>query len=121
MSKAFLSSCDFYPDNSNQTRERNLVFFSRKNERSCYQKNQDYVIDKISPSTCDKSGNLDQQELNLPFLMSYFDDFENREKKENKNRFRESLISRIEEFEGFRENKISRTEASSVFTFREKV
>ena len=38
-----------------------------------------------------------------------------------KNRFRESLISRIEEFEGFRENKISRTEASSVFTFREKV
>ena len=56
--------------------------------------------------------------------MSYFDeaDSENREKKkEKKNRFRESLISRIEEFEGFRENKISRTEASSVFTFREKV
>ena len=55
--------------------------------------------------------------------MSYFDeaDSENREKKERKNRFRESLISRIEEFEGFRENKISRTEASSVFTFREKV
>ena len=49
MSKAFLSSssfhsnitetsCDFYPDNSNQARERNLVFFSQKNERSCYQK-----------------------------------------------------------------------------------
>ena len=71
MSKAFLSSssshstmitetsCDFYPDNSNQARERNLVFFSRKNERSCYQKKQDYVIDKTSPSTCDKSGNRD--------------------------------------------------------------
>ena len=44
-----------------------------------------------------------------------------RKKNEKKNRFRESLISRIEEFEGFRENKISRTEASSVFTFREKV
>ena len=57
--------------------------------------------------------------------MSYFDeaDSENREEKKifKKNRFRESLISRIEEFEGFRENKISRTEASSVFTFREKV
>ena len=55
--------------------------------------------------------------------MSYFDeaDSENRGKKKKKNRFRESLISRIEEFEGFRENKISRTEASSVFTFREKV
>ena len=70
MSKAFLSSssfhsnitetsCDFYPDNSNQARERNLVFFSRKNERSCYQKKQDYVIAKTSPSTCDKSGNCD--------------------------------------------------------------
>ena len=59
MSKAFLSSsssqstmitetsCDFYPDNSNQDRERNLFFFSRKNERSCYQKKQDYVIDKL--------------------------------------------------------------------------
>ena len=47
---------------------------------------------------------------------------ENREKKKmKKNRFRESLISRIEEFEGFSENKISRMEASSVFTFREKV
>ena len=60
--------------------------------------------------------------INLPFLMSYFDeaDSENHGKKrEKKNRFRESLISRIEEFEGFRENKISRTEASSVFTFRE--
>ena len=56
--------------------------------------------------------------------MSYFDeaDSENLEKKKlKKNGFRESLISRIEEFEGFRENKISRTEASSVFTFREKV
>ena len=42
-------------------------------------------------------------------------------KNEKKNRFRESLISRIEEFEGFRENKILRTEASSIFTFREKV
>ena len=37
-----------------------------------------------------------------------------------KNRFRESLISRIEEFEGFHENKISRTEASSVFTFHKE-
>ena len=69
MSKAFLSSssshstitetfCDFYPDNSNQ----DLVFFSRKNERSCYQKKpQDYVIDKTSPATCDNyvSGNRD--------------------------------------------------------------
>ena len=55
--------------------------------------------------------------------MSYFDeaDSENREKIMKKNGFRESLISRIEEFEGFRENKISRTEASSVFIFREKV
>ena len=55
--------------------------------------------------------------------MSYFDeaDSENREKKKKKNRFHESLISRNEEFEGFRENKISRTEASSAFTFREKV
>ena len=63
MSKAFLSSsssystitetsCDFYPDNSNQARECNLVFFSRK-------KTQDYIIDKTSPSTCDKSGNRD--------------------------------------------------------------
>ena len=60
--------------------------------------------------------------FNLRFLMSYFDeaDYENREKEMKKNRFRESLISRIEEFEGYRENKISRTEASSVFTFREK-
>ena len=70
MSKAFLSSsschstitetsCDFYPDNSNQLRECNLVF-SRKNERSCYQKKtQDYVIDKTSLLTCDKSGNRD--------------------------------------------------------------
>ena len=50
--------------------------------------------------------------------MSYFDeaDSENREEKKEK-----KSISRIEEFEGFRENKISRTEASSVFTFREKV
>ena len=57
--------------------------------------------------------------INLPFLMSYFDeaDSENREEKKN----RESLISRIEEFEGFCENKISRTEAAKVFTFREKV
>ena len=66
MSKAFLSSssshstitetsCDFYPDNSNQARERNLIFFIRKNERICYQKKpQDYVIDKTSSSsTCD--------------------------------------------------------------------
>ena len=56
--------------------------------------------------------------------MSHFDeaDSENRERKKKlkKNRFRESLISRIEEFEGFRENKISWTEASSVFKFREK-
>ena len=56
--------------------------------------------------------------------MSYFDeaDSENREEKKwKKNLFRESLISRIEEFEGFRKNKISRTETSSIFTFREKV
>ena len=73
MSKVFLSSsyshstitetsCDFYPDHSNQARERNLVVFSWKNERSCYQKNkQDYGIDKTSPSTCDNyvSGNRD--------------------------------------------------------------
>ena len=51
---------------------------------------------------------INRKELNLPFLMSYFDeaDSENREeKKKKKNRFRDSLISRIEEFEGFRENK----------------
>ena len=74
MSKVFLSSssshspitetcCDFYPENSNQARERNLVFFlSLRNERSCYQKNQqDYVINKTSLSTCDNyvSGNRD--------------------------------------------------------------
>ena len=63
-------------------------------------------------------------ELNLPFLMSYFDEADS-ENRENfflkKNQFRESLISRIEEFEGFCENKISRTEASSVFTYRKKV
>ena len=52
--------------------------------------------------------------------MSYFDEADS-ENHGEKNRFRESLISRIEEFEGFRENKISRTEASSIFTFREKV
>ena len=34
-----------------------------------------------------------------------------RKKKEIKKGFRESLISRIEEFERFRENKISQTEA----------
>ena len=55
MSKAFLSSsssnstitetsCDFYPDNSNQARERNLVFFlgrmkeavTKKTTRLCH-------------------------------------------------------------------------------------
>ena len=80
MSKAFLSSssshstitetsCDFYPDNSNQARERNLVFFSRKNKRSCYQKNNKIESSiKLHPR---------------PFLMSYFDeaDSENREEK----------------------------------------
>ena len=39
---------------------------------------------------------------------------------EQKNRFRETIISRIEEIEGFHENKILRTETSSVFKFREK-
>ena len=52
--------------------------------------------------------------------MSYFDEADS-ENREEKNRFCESLISRIEEFGGFCENKILRTEASSVFTFREKV
>ena len=50
--------------------------------------------------------------------MSYFDEADSENREEKKNRFRESLISRIEEFGGFCENKISRTEASSVFTFR---
>ena len=52
--------------------------------------------------------------------MSYFDevDSENRERK--KNRFRESLISRIEDFEGFRANKILRTEASSLYHISRK-
>ena len=66
MSKAFLSSssshstitetsCDFYPDSSNQARERNLVFFSlgRIKEAVTKKKPQDYVINKTSPSTCD--------------------------------------------------------------------
>ena len=53
--------------------------------------------------------------------MSYFDEADSENREENnwkKNRFRESLISRIEEFEGFCENKISRTEASSVLLSR---
>ena len=71
MSKAFLSSssstiaeisCDFYPDNSNsnQARERNLVFSLGRMKEAVTKKNQqDYVIDKTSPSTCDNyvSGN----------------------------------------------------------------
>ena len=73
MSKAFLSSssshstitetsCDFYPDNSNQAWERNLVFFlSEEWKKLLPKKKQDYVIDKTSPSTCDNyvSGNRD--------------------------------------------------------------
>ena len=69
MSKAFLSSssshstitetsCDFYPDNSNQ----DLVFFLGRMKEAVTKKNQqDYVIDKTSPSTCDNyvSGNRD--------------------------------------------------------------
>ena len=50
--------------------------------------------------------------------MSDFDeaDSENREKKKEK-----KIDFANWRFEGFRENKISRTEASSIFTFREKV
>ena len=75
MSKAFLSSssshstitetcCDFYPENSNHARERNLVcfFLGGMKEAVVNQKNQqDYVIDKTSLSTCDNyvSGNHD--------------------------------------------------------------
>ena len=67
MSKAFLSSssshstitsCDFYPDNSNQ----DLVFFLGRMKEDVTKKNQqDYVIDETSPSTCDNyvSGNRD--------------------------------------------------------------
>ena len=74
MSKVFLSSssshstitetcCHFYPENSNQARERNLVvFFLGGMKEAVTKKNQqDYVIDKTSPSTCDNyvSGNRD--------------------------------------------------------------
>ena len=43
-----------------------------------------------------------------------------REKKEEKKSIRESLISQIEEFEGFRENKISRTESIKRFHISRK-
>ena len=72
MSKAFISSssshstiteicCDFYPDNSNQARERNLVgiFSLGRMKEAVTKKKQDYVIDKTSPSTCDNSRNRD--------------------------------------------------------------
>ena len=58
MSKAFLSSssshstitetsCDFYPDNSNQAWEHNLVFFSLRRMKEAVTKktNKDYVIE----------------------------------------------------------------------------
>ena len=69
MSKALISSsfshstitetsCDFYPDNSNQARERNLVFFfSEECKKLLPKKNQDYLIDKTSPNYV--SGNHD--------------------------------------------------------------
>ena len=72
MSKAFLSLssshstitktfCGFYPDNSNQARERNLIFFLGRMKEAVTKKKQDYVIDKTSSSTCDNyvSGNRD--------------------------------------------------------------
>ena len=72
MSKAFLSSssshsiitetsCGFYPDNSNQARERNLFFFLGRMKEAVTKKKQDYVIDKTSSSTYDNyvTGNHD--------------------------------------------------------------
>ena len=53
-------------------------------------------------------------------LASDFDKTDSENRERNTKNFCESLISRIEEFQGFRENKISRKETSSVFKFREK-
>ena len=58
MSKAFLSSssshstitetsCDFYPDNSNQARERNLVFFSLGRMKEAVTKKKNKIMSSI--------------------------------------------------------------------------
>ena len=58
MSKAFLSSssshstitetsCDFYPDNSNQARERNLVFFSLGRMKEAVTKKKNKIVSSI--------------------------------------------------------------------------
>ena len=64
-----------------------FFFFLGRMKEAVTKKKQGYVIDETSPSTCDNyvSGNPDYQGLNLPFLMSYFDeaDSENRDKKKS--------------------------------------
>ena len=63
MSKAFLSSssshstitetsCDFYPDNSNQARERNLVFFSLGRMKEAVTKKTNKIMSSIKLHCC---------------------------------------------------------------------